>query len=242
FQAFDAKNASFPLVAISPGSFLMGSERGSYDEKPLHRVTLTNAFFMGATEVTQAQYRAVMNVSPSYFKGDDLPADSVSWSDAVEFCRKLTEAERKKGNLPDGLVYRLPTEAEWEHCCRAGSTTEFAFGDDEGRLVDYAWFSRNSGNTTHPVGIKKPNAWGLYDLHGNVWEWCYDWYADKYQMGDQTDPMGPATGQFRVLRGGSWPFIAGYCRSAIRFRDPPRLQVHHVLGFRVVVGAPLAQE
>ncbi|MFA4987329.1 MAG: formylglycine-generating enzyme family protein [Candidatus Brocadiia bacterium] len=236
-QAFDAKNAPFPLVAISPGSFMMGSDKGYDCEKPVRKVTLTKAFFIGATEVTQKQWTAVMGINPSNFKGDDLPVSCVSWNDTVEFCRKLTEAESKKGNLPDGLVYRLPTEAEWEYCCRAGSTTEFSFGDDEGRLGDYAWFDKNSKSTTHPVGTKKPNAWGLYDMHGNVLEWCYDWYAAKYQTGDQTDPVGPATGLLRVWRGGSWILNAGFCRSANRPWDKPGLIYFY--GFRVVVSAGL---
>ncbi|MFA4985095.1 MAG: SUMF1/EgtB/PvdO family nonheme iron enzyme [Candidatus Brocadiia bacterium] len=241
-----AKNAPFPLIAVSPGSFSMGSEKGSADEKPVHKVTLTKAFLMGATEVTQKQWIAVMGNNPSNFKGDDLPVECVSWNDAVEFCRKLTAAERQKGNLPAGMEYRLPTEAEWEYCCRAGSTTTYCFGDDEGRLGDYAWFSGNSGNTTHPVGRTKPNAWGLYDMHGNVWEWCHDWYADKYQAGGQADPVGPATGQYHVLRGGSWIYGgAGFCRSASRISCGPLNWLNIIFpdfGFRVVVGAPLTKQ
>ncbi|MFA4987483.1 MAG: SUMF1/EgtB/PvdO family nonheme iron enzyme, partial [Candidatus Brocadiia bacterium] len=228
-----AKNAPFPLIAISPGTFLMGSDKGSDAEKPVHKVTLTKAFLMGATEVTQKQWTAVMGNNPSYWKGNDLPVACIDWNDAVEFCRKLTEAERKKGNLPAGMEYRLPTEAEWEYCCRAGSTTEFSFGDDVGLLGDYAWFDKNAKSTTHPVGSKKPNAWGLYDMHGNVLEWCYDWYAAKYQTGDQTDPVGPATGLLRVWRGGSWILNAGFCRSANRPWNKPGLIYFY--GFRVVV-------
>ncbi|MFA4987493.1 MAG: formylglycine-generating enzyme family protein, partial [Candidatus Brocadiia bacterium] len=242
------ENAPFPLIAISPGTFMMGSDKGSDDEKPAHKVTLTHAFLMGATEVTQAQYRSVTNASPSSFKGDDLPVEQVSRNDAMEFCRKLTAAERKKGNLPAGMEYRLPTEAEWEYCCRAGSTTTYCFGDDEGPLGDYAWFDKNAKSTTHPVGIKKPNAWGLYDMHGNVWEWCHDWYADKYQAGSQTDPVGPATGDSQMMRGGSWLNDEGYCRSANRLRGTlvsrltPDVRNYYAIGFRVVVGEPLTQK
>ncbi|MFA4987330.1 MAG: SUMF1/EgtB/PvdO family nonheme iron enzyme [Candidatus Brocadiia bacterium] len=231
-----AKNAPFALVAISPGTFLMGSLNGEPDEKIVHRVNITKPFLIGETEVTQAQYRAVMKANPSCYKGDNLPVDQASWDDATEFLRQLTESERKKGNLPQGMEYRLPTEAEWEYCCRAGSVTEYFFGDDAKMLADYAWFDVNSGDTTHPVGKKKPNAWGLHDMHGNVWEWCYDWYGDKYppEADHHSDPMGPATGQDRVLRGGSFGNTAGYCRSARRCWNTPNSRDYN-LGFRVVV-------
>ena len=207
---------------IPAGKFTMGEG----DEA--HEVTLTKPFKMGVHEVTQAQYEQVMKNNPSNFKGADNPVQIVSWEDAVEFCRKLSElpAEKAAGN-----VYRLPTEAQWECACRAGTTTRFSFGDDESDLGDYAWYRDNSGDKTHPVGGKKPNAWGLYDMHANVWEWCQDWYGD-YPSGSVTDPTGPVGGSRRVIRGGCWYYTAGYCRSAIRYGyEPSYLSTNR--GFRV---------
>jgi formylglycine-generating enzyme required for sulfatase activity len=152
---------SMKLVWIAPGEFKMGSNDGEDFEKPLHTVKITKGFYMGAFEVTQGQYQQVMGTNPSYFKGANLPVEQVSWDDAVEFCKKLSQKE--------GKTYRLPTEAEWEYACRAGTTTKFSFGDDESQLGEYAWYGKNSGMKTHPVGKKKPNAWGLFDMHGNVW-------------------------------------------------------------------------
>ncbi|MFA4985184.1 MAG: formylglycine-generating enzyme family protein [Candidatus Brocadiia bacterium] len=243
-QTFSPENAPLPLVAISPGSFMMGSEREETWEQQAHKVTLTKPFYMGAMEVTQAQYRSVMNNNPSEFKGEDLPVESVSWENAVEFCRRLTESERLKNNLPEGIVYRLPTEAEWEYCCRAGSTTDYCFGDNVTQLGDYAWYGGNSEHRTNPVGTKKPNAWGLYDMHGNVLEWCLDWF-ESYQPGEKPpaventiDPVGPATGEYRLLRGGVGNFAALRCRSTSRYRDVPHLRTSYY-GFRVVVAAAI---
>ena len=185
---------------------------------------------MGVHEVTQAQYEQVMGVNPSEYKGANNPVEMVSWEDAVEFCRRLSElpAEKAAGN-----VYRLPTEAEWEYACRAGTTTKFSFGDDESDFGEYGWYRENSGRTTHPVGSKLPNAWGLYDMHGNVWEWCQDWYGD-YPSGSVTDPSGATSSSFRVLRGGGWDYSADGCRSAFRGRDLPSCRDYGRLGFRVV--------
>jgi formylglycine-generating enzyme required for sulfatase activity len=155
---------------------------------------------MGVTEVTQAQYEAVMGTNPSYFKGQTNPVENAFWEDATEFCKKLSEKTRQ--------TVRLPTEAEWEYACRAGTQTAFSFGDDPSALGDYAWHAGNSGERSHPVGQKKPNAWGLYDMHGNIWEWCADRYG-KYPKGFATDPSGPTTGDTRVSRGGSWRYVVG---------------------------------
>jgi formylglycine-generating enzyme required for sulfatase activity len=200
------------LKLIQPGTLLMGSEMGDGDEKPVHQVTISKPFYLGVCPVTQAEHEQAVGSSPSFFQGANRPVDSVSWNDAQEFCRKLSQKE--------GVQYRLPTEGEWEYACRAGSTTEYCFGDDEERLGDYAWCGGNSGSETHEVGQKKPNAWGLCDMHGNVWEWCQDWLGD-YPEGPQTDPTGPASAQCRLLRGGSWGYDAYLCRCAYRFSDAP---------------------
>jgi formylglycine-generating enzyme required for sulfatase activity len=207
---------------IPAGKFTMGEG----DEA--HEVTLTKPFKMGVHEVTQAQYEQVMGVNPSHFKGAENPVEMVSWDDAVEFCRKLSElpAEKAAGN-----VYRLPTEAQWEYACRAGTTTKFSFGDDESELGQYAWYDENSENTNHAVGGKQPNAWGLYDMHGNVWEWCQDWY-EVHPNAAVTDPTGPTSSGSRVIRGGGWSGPAEYCRSANRGGSMPSTR-YGSSGFRV---------
>ena len=190
------------MVWIAPGTFTRGGSE----------VTISRGFGMSKYEVTQAQYKAVVGTNPSYFKGDNNPVETVSWNEAVSYCAKLTGKEKAAGVLPGGYEYRLPTEAEWEYACRAGATTAYSFGDNESKLGEYAWYNSNSSNTTHPVGQKKPNGWGLYDMHGNVWEWCQDWYGN-YPEGSVTDPQGPATGSYRVIRGGYWSGAARGCRS-----------------------------
>jgi formylglycine-generating enzyme required for sulfatase activity len=207
------------LVLIPAGKFMMG------EEKNPHEVTISKPFYMGVTEVTQAQYQAVMGTNTSYFKGATNPVDTVSWNEVADFCKKLSEKTRQ--------AVRLPAEAEWEYACRAGSKTGFCFGDADEGLGDYAWYRANSGDTTHPVGQKKPNAWGLFDMHGNVWELCQDRYGG-YPKGAVTDPQGPASGAYRVLRGGGWNDIPGYCRSATRYNYAPDYR-YYIFGFRVVV-------
>ncbi len=197
--------------------------------KPQHQVKLTKPFQLGVYEVTQQQYEKVMGTNPSKYKGPQNPVEKVNWNDAVEFCRKLSSLPEEKAA---GYVYRLPTEAEWEYACRAGTTTKYSFGDSESELGDYAWYNENSGSTTHPVGSKKPNAWGLYDMHGNVIEWCQDRYG-SYPSGSVTDPTGAAAGSYRVYRGGCWSDSSGICRSALRSRRTPDYRYHN-LGFRVL--------
>ncbi len=222
-QAFDG----IEFVQIPAGSFTMGSpenEAGRGAGEAQRRVTLSQGFWLGKYEVTQAQWTRVMGSNPSDFEGDNRPVDFVSWDAAQQFISKLN----KTASGP----YRLPTEAEWEYACRAGSTWAFAYGNRDGPLNNYSWYSANSGRNTHAVGRKKPNAWGLYDMHGNVWEWCQDWYGD-YPVGDATDPAGPSSGQLRVLRGGSWAVSAINCRAAYRPRNTPGYR-YISAGFRVV--------
>ena len=222
------------LLPIPAGQFNMGNPAGNGDtfgrETPQHVTRITRTFHLGMHEVTQSQYQSVIGENPNYFVGADRPAEQVNWFNAVEFCRQLSQrpAERSAGR-----VYRLPTEAEWEYACRAGTTTEFSFGNQRNGLPDYGWFDGNAGQTTHDVGLKQPNPWGLYDMHGNVWEWCHDRYAN-YVPGEVTNPVGPAVGQYRVVRGGSWYFDAQRCGSAFRFRRKPDVALGR-LGFRVLM-------
>ena len=194
------------------------------EQETLHQVTLTKDFYLARYPITQALWQTIMGNNPSHFKGENHPVDQVSWEDVQEFIANLNE--RTGENL-----YRLPTEAEWEYACRSGSSGTYSFGDDEKLLGEHAWFNNNSEQKTHPVGEKKPNAWGLYDMHGNVWEWCQDWHGD-YPQGSVTDPVGLSSGARRVFRGGSWFYGAGYCRSAIRFRCAPGYG-YIILGFRL---------
>jgi formylglycine-generating enzyme required for sulfatase activity len=241
------------FVRIRPGEFMMGcsSSEGECErgEEPLHQVRITRAFELGKYEVTQAQWEVLMGDNPSEFKGEDRPVERVSWNRVQEFLNKLNARM-------DGHRYRLPTEAEWEYAARAGSTSA-----PQRALRDIAWFADNSGrevrdaeafwdalaernervrftewlktnqNQTHPVGQKQPSAWGLYDMHGNVSEWCQDWYETYYQDGPSHDPLGPSQGSFKVMRGGSWDDTASLLRSTYRRRDTPAFWLNNI-GFR----------
>jgi formylglycine-generating enzyme required for sulfatase activity len=215
------------LRLIPAGEFDMGSNDADR-EKPVHHVKISKPFYMGKCEVTQGQWKAVMGAdkNPSKSQGDDLPAEHVSWNDAQGFLK----------NAGDGL--RLSTEAEWEYACRAGSAGRWCFGDEEGKLGEYAWYKDNAENKTHSAGQKKPNAWGLFDMHGNVSEWCSDWYDVKYYEAskDAADPRGPDAGQYRAVRGGSWRSVAGDARSAYRGKFAPDTRDGEI-GFRVAVFA-----
>jgi formylglycine-generating enzyme required for sulfatase activity len=235
------------FVLIPPGEFLMGSPDSNTaakpDEKPQHRVRITRPFFLGVTEVTQGQFKAVMGTNPSYFKmGDDHPVEEVSWMDALTFCRKLSERERlKPPGGPSGLLdvegYRLPTEAEWEYACRAGNTTRFSFGDDPARLGEFAWYRENAAPTTHRVGLKSPNGFGLYDMHGNVRELCWDNYDGMfYGHSPDVDPLGPMQAPSRVNRGGCWDDFPDNMRAARRHPRPPTRGFS--MGFRVARSQP----
>jgi formylglycine-generating enzyme required for sulfatase activity len=220
---------------IPPGQFSMGSppkEEWHRDDERLHRVTLTNPFYLATTEVTQKQWKAVMATDPSFCTGDDLPVETVTWEQAAEFCRKLSRKEGRK--------YRLPTEAEWEYACRAGTTTPFHTGqtirtDQANYDGNHTYGDGRKGEfreATVEAGKLEANAWGVYDMHGNVWEWCQDWYGE-YPDGDAKDPTGPATGDRRVFRGGCWMNFPAVCRSANRAKVIPLSWNFH-LGFRVV--------
>jgi formylglycine-generating enzyme required for sulfatase activity len=232
-----------------PGEFKMGSPKDTKDredDEDQVPVTLTRGFWLGKCEVTQGEYRQVMNDSPSGFPRegrdaalavgvdvDKLPVESASWHDAVEFCRRLTEQERKAGRLPPAWEYRLPTEAQWEYACRAGTQTAYCCCEDGSGLGAFAWYEDNSRNQTHEVGQKLPNAWGLRDLHGNVWEWCGDWYQDPLVGGADPEVNEPAS-DYRVCRGGGSRGTGRRCRSADRDWYTPNRGSHNV-GFRVAL-------
>jgi formylglycine-generating enzyme required for sulfatase activity len=253
------------LKLIPAGEFLMGSPesdpQASNDEKPQHRVRISQPFYLGTHPVTRGQFHRFVEAtcyqteaekdgkggygwnaaagkwvqdpkftwrSPGFDQTDDHPVVNVSWNDATAFSDWLSQQE--------GEQYRLPTEAEWEYACRAGTTKRFSFGDNENALGQYAWYSANSNRQTHPVGEKKPNGFGLYDMHGNVWEWCADRYdADYYKQSPAVDPRGPGAAAHRVVRGGGWDDAPLHARSACRYRDTPEFRLIN-LGFRLARG------
>ena len=214
------------LVLIPAGTFIMGSpfeEVGRQEDELPHQVTISRAFYLAGTEVTQAQWLAVMGMDKSFFKGPQLPMEKVSWQEAVLFCQKLSDKE--------GRVYRLPTEAEWEYACRAGRSSASV---NASALAEQAWYSDNSDETTHPVGLKEANGWGLFDMLGNVSEWVADYYDAEYPAAAATDPRGPEKGTYRVIRGGSWAAFTMACRCAARSDAPAAYQLKQT-GFRVVL-------
>ena len=235
-----ANSVDMRLRLIPAGEFMMGSpedeKQRDPDEGPVHRVCITKPFYLGVYEVTQEQYKEVMGNNPSRFKGKKRPVDGVSWNDAVKFCKKLSAKEDR--------TYRLPTEAEWEYACRAGTTTSFAFGQTLSSRTDAnCHLDGTSGgsekdpdlNKTASVGSYRPNPWGLYDMHGNLYELCQDRYEKDYYESSPTDnPTGPTSGSNRVLRGGSWRDFPAYCRSANRYKGSPNVGDFY-LGFRVVL-------
>jgi formylglycine-generating enzyme required for sulfatase activity len=220
------------FVLIPAGTFQMGSHHGVDDEQPVHTVRISQPFYLGLYPVTHRQWEAVMGDRPSHFRGPEHPVEQVSWEKVQEFIRSVNTHEGR-------TRYRLPTEAEWEYVARAGATGDYCFGDDVTQLSQYAWYADNAQGTAHPVGQLQPNTWGLYDMHGNVWEWVQDWYdAQEYQRRTAAgpavvDPTGPAAGSHRVGRGGSWSSGSGDCRSASRSRGVPSVRLA-TFGFRPV--------
>ena len=249
------------MIELPDGEFWMGSpqrEKGRYADEVRHRVRLS-AFAMAKYPVTQHLYKSIMGVNPSLFLGGARPVEKVSWFEAVRFCNKLselaglqpcyqvTEAQDETGRVgPPQVVwsrgadgYRLPTEAEWEYSCRAGTQSAYSFGDETEELGEYAWFAANSGRSTQEVGQKKANNWGVHDLHGNIWEWCWDWY-EPYKVTDDNDmivnPVGPPAGKGRVVRGGSFNSGPRVLRAAFRNKLQPE-EHDRYLGFRCVRGS-----
>jgi formylglycine-generating enzyme required for sulfatase activity len=221
---------SFDMIKVEAGSFIMGctSEQGGDcygDESPYHRVTITQDYYIGKFEVTQELWEAVMGSNPSNWKAFDRPVENVSWNVVQEFCAELSRMTGKR--------FRLPTEAEWEYAARGGKKSTNAKYSGSSSVSNVAWYTDNSGSQTHPVGKLRPNELGIYDMSGNVWEWCQDWYGN-YSSASQTDPQGPSSGSYRVLRGGSWNFIAGDCRVSRRSELAPGIRFDSI-GFRLVL-------
>lgn len=244
------------MVFIRPGTFRMGTPY--YDdpldflliyEWPPTTVIISQGFWMGKFEVTQSNWEAVLGSNPSWFNGTRLdkdygadlsrPVENFDWNSAMLYCSILTDREHAAGRIPSNTAFRLPTSAEWEYACRAGTLTQFSYGDDPDytKLAEYAWYSDNSDRQTHPVGVKLPNPWGLYDMHGNVWERCQDLFRPGHPGGIAVDPRGPSSGLFTVIRGGGWGHRAFDCRSAYRYtRSPDSLvATYGLFGLRVVL-------
>ena len=219
------------LVLIPSGSFKMGGdkklEQAEDHETPRHLIKISNAFFMGKYEVTQTQWSQIMKNNPSEFRDDTKPVERVSWNDVQSFIQKLNTLEKTN-------KYRLPTEAEWEYAVRAGSENAYGFSSNANRLSQYAWHRNNSADETHPVGQLKPNAWGLFDMQGNVHEWCQDWFdRNYYSQSPSNAPLGPSSGLAKVLRGGDWGSEDWYCRCASRSLSSPDRRSNRV-GFRLI--------
>ena len=238
------------MIRIAGGSFIMGDK--TQVDAPPHEAAVSS-FYMDKYPVTQEQYQKAMGANPSRWKAARNPVEQVRWSDAVKFCNRRSELENlqpcydlKTWKCDFGANgYRLPTEAEWEYACRAGTPTAYFFGDDPSKLGEYAWFEKNSGRRAQPVGQKLPNAWGLYDICGNVWQWCNDFYkVDYYQEAPHQDPKGPNAGQTKVVRGGAWRFGADTCRSGYRYNENPGYADvcfgYDIYGFRCVRAAGAA--
>jgi formylglycine-generating enzyme required for sulfatase activity len=243
-----ATESKIEMIQISGGRFTMG-DKDEVDAPP-HEVAVS-PFYIDKHLVTQEQYQKLMGDNPSRWKGSKNPVEQVRWSDAVKFCNARSRLE---GLQPcydletwqcnfEANGYRLPTEAEWEYACRAGTQTAYFFANDASKLGDYGWFDKNSGGHPQPVGQKRPNAWGLYDMIGNVWQWCNDFYkVDYYQESPQGDPRGPKEGENKVVRGGAWKFSGDNCRSGYRYNEAPGyVDVcfgYDIYGFRCVRNAP----
>ena len=230
-ETFTSPSTGMEFVLVPAGEFEMGScseEKDRLDcEYPVHKVTIKNSFYLGKSSVTQKQWKKIMGNNPSHFKGEDRPVEMISWKEVQAFVQKLNAKESTD-------KYRLPSEAEWEYACRAGTQTRYFFGDDESKLNEYAWYAENSGSKTHSISQKKPNPWGLYDVHGNVWEWVQDEWHENYNGAPSNGIVWKdEDSSDRVSRGGSWYCTTLFCRSAGRFKREAESRFSN-LGFRLL--------
>ena len=213
------------MIAIRAGTFI----------RVKFPITITRDYWISKYEVTQAEFNSLLGKNPSHFTGDlNRPVEKVTYLDANAYCAEVSRLERAAGRLPSHYEYRLPTEAEWEYACLAGSTNRYSFSEEPGEPEKYAWTGENADAATHPIGLKLPNAWGLHDMHGNVWEWCSDWF-EPYPPRPLTDPIGPVSGKYKVFKGGGWNQDVEFARSANRFMMSPSNGIHFV-GFRLALG------
>ncbi|MDB6093141.1 MAG: pkn1 3 [Verrucomicrobia bacterium] len=227
-RSFQLPEVGITMIAVAPGTFLMGAAGTLKNEAPVTKATITRRYWLSRTEVTQAQWGTVMESNPSHAVAPDQPVERVTWDDAMLFCQRLTQHEREAGRLPEGYFYVLPLQAQWEFACRAGGD-----GSREDELATLGWYKANSGGKVSPAGRRTPNAWGFLDMRGNVAEWCFDWMA-PYPGGTVVDYAGPGTGTQRVIRGGAYDFPALTCRAASRIGEEP-LKTHPNVGFRVAL-------
>jgi formylglycine-generating enzyme required for sulfatase activity len=243
-EKIDGQNWVVPAVGaeiiwVSPGTFQMGEQNGYTSERPVHSVQIARGFHLGRYEVTQDEYKAIMGVNPSFYRGPRNPVEMVTWDNAMEFCSMLTARERTSGRVPEGRVYRLPTEAEWEYAARGGAATRGFTYSGSADAYEVAWCRLNSNNTPHAVGQKSPNELGLYDMSGNVAEWCFDRFdAAFYSRSPGVDPVNTQGGQSRVVRGGGWSDERGHTRSACRGALEP-YRAERNLGFRICLGTEI---
>ena len=237
-KLYTVPDLDLKMIWIPSGKFVMGSPKSEpghrQEEEELHQVTISRGFWIGQFEVTQAQFETILGENPSTFKDPQMPVHKVNWEDAMEFCKALTDREKSVNRMPDKWGFNLPTEAQWEYACRADTTTVFNFGNEAEELPQYGWFVDNSDGRPKTIGTKKPNAWGIHDLHGNMGEWCFDWYGKAYPVDGSIDPITKKASAFKVFRGGTYTDIAERCRAAYRNRITPDTR-NPWIGFRVVL-------
>jgi formylglycine-generating enzyme required for sulfatase activity len=237
-KPYTVPDLDMQMIWVPPGKFVMGSPKSEpghrLDEEELHQVIISRGFWIGQFEVSQAQFETILGENPSTFKDPLMPVHKVNWEEAMEFCEALTDREKSVNRMPDKWGFNLPTEAQWEYACRADTTTVFHFGNEAEELSQYGWFVDNSDGSPKTIGTKKPNAWGIHDLHGNMGEWCFDWYGKAYPVDGSVDPITKKASAFKVFRGGTYTDISDRCRAAYRNRITPDTR-NPWIGFRVVL-------
>ena len=237
-KPYTVPELNLKMIWVPAGKFMMGSPKSEpghqTEEENLHQVIISRGFWVGQFEITQSQYEMMMGENPSIIVDPRMPVQKVSWENAMEFCKELTSREMQEDRLPEHWIFNLPTEAQWEYACRADISGPFHFGYETDELADYAWFHENSSGSPKPGGLKKPNSWGIHDMHGNLGEWCFDWYGKVYPPDGSVDPITEKASRFKVFRGGTYTDLAERCRAAYRNRIEPSVS-NPWIGFRVVL-------